>query len=161
MVEKVKELHPPRGLARIGFRLPIQLYKLGMGGLFGTRLLMLTHIGRKSGLKRQTVLEVVRHDKTKNEFIIAAGFGRKSDWVQNILVHPEVTVRCGRKDWDMKANFLSPEECGQEMVDYAHRYPLTMRELQKFMGFKVDGTDEDIYAMGKMLALVSLRPVGE
>ncbi len=50
MVEKVKEIHPPRGLARIGFRIPIILYRLGLGGLLGTRFLLLTHTGRKSGL---------------------------------------------------------------------------------------------------------------
>jgi len=161
MVEKVKDLHPPKGLARIGFRLPIQLYKLGLGGIMGSRFLLLTHTGRKSGIKRQVVLEVVHHDKKTNEFIVAAGFGPHSDWYQNIRVTPNVTVQCGNKKWEMKANFLTPEESASELVDYAHRYPMAMRELAKFMGFKMDGSDEDVHAMGKMISLVAFRPEGE
>jgi hypothetical protein len=31
MPEKLKDVKPPRGLARLGFRLPIGLYRLGLG----------------------------------------------------------------------------------------------------------------------------------
>ena len=67
---------------------------------------------------------------------MAAGFGPHSDWYQNIRITPDVTVQCGNKKWEMKANFLTPEESASELVDYAHRYPMAMRELAKFMGFK-------------------------
>lgn len=160
-MEKVKELHPPRGLAKIGFRLPIRFFELGLGGLFGSRFLMLTHTGRKSRLARQVVLEVVRHDKKANEFVVAAGFGTRSDWYQNIRETPNVTVQCGNKKWKMKALFLTPEAAANELVDYAHRHPLAMRELARFMGFKIDESDEHVRAIGKMISLVAFRQEGE
>jgi deazaflavin-dependent oxidoreductase (nitroreductase family) len=159
MVQKNKELHPPKGLARLGFRLPIYLYRIGMGGLLGTRFLMLTHIGRKSGQERQTVLEVVRFDKVNNSFIVAVGFGTQSDWYQNIKANPKVTVQCGRQKWDMTAHFLDAEQGSLEMVYYAHRHPLAMKKLAQFMGYKLDGTEEDIRTMGKMISFVSFQRV--
>ena len=60
----------PHGLLRFGLRLPIWLYRLHLGWLFGNRFLLLTHIGRKSGLPRQTVIEVVKHDKESDRFFV-------------------------------------------------------------------------------------------
>ena len=53
---------PPRGIKRLFFRFPLLLFKAGLGPLFGQRFLKLTHTGRVSGLERETVLEVVKHD---------------------------------------------------------------------------------------------------
>ena len=50
----------PSGTLRLVFRLPIYLYRLNLGWLLGHRGLLLTHQGRKSGLLRETVLEVIR-----------------------------------------------------------------------------------------------------
>ncbi len=62
VVEKIKDVQPPRGLARLGWRAPIWFYRLGLGGLLGRRFVLLNHIGRKSGQPRQAVLEVVHHN---------------------------------------------------------------------------------------------------
>ena len=158
MPEKIKDIKPPRGLARFAFRLPIGLYRIGLGGLLGNRFLLLTHTGRKSGQARKTVLEVVRRDKETNTFIIAAGFGPKSDWYLNIRKNPRVTVQCEQKSWDMTAHFLTPEQSGEEMLDYARRNPLAMRELAGFMGYRLDGSEADVRALGQELQMVALKP---
>jgi hypothetical protein len=54
--------HPPtrpHGLLRLGFKLPITLYRAHLGWLLGHRFLLLTHRWRTSGKIYQTVLEVV------------------------------------------------------------------------------------------------------
>lgn len=35
--------HPPRGLSRLLYRLPIGLFRLGLGWIFGNHFLLLTH----------------------------------------------------------------------------------------------------------------------
>jgi deazaflavin-dependent oxidoreductase (nitroreductase family) len=160
MPEKFKDVHPPRGLARLAFRLPIWLYRFGLGGLLGSRFLLLTHTGRKSGKKRQTVLEVVRYDKATTTFIVAVGFGPESDWYKNLHNNPKVTVQCGRHRWEMIANFLTPEQAGNEMLDYAQRHPQALGELARFMGYRLDGSQEDIRAMGQALSMVAFQPRG-
>lgn len=158
MVEKIKDVTPPHGLARLGFRLPIWLYRLGLGGVLGTRFLLLSHTGRKTGRVRQTVLEVVRYDREMNIFIVAAGFGTGSDWYRNIRANPRVTVQCGRRRWEMVADFLSAEQAGEELLDYARRHPRALRELAHFMGYRLDGSTEGIKAMGQDLAMVAFHP---
>lgn len=66
------------------FRAPVCFYRWGLGWLFGHRLLMLSHTGRCTGLRHQTVLEVVEYRKQGPEVIVANGFGPNSDWVRNI-----------------------------------------------------------------------------
>jgi hypothetical protein len=47
--------------SRTLMRAPIWIYRARLGFLFGSRMLMLEHIGRKTGLPRQVVLEVIDH----------------------------------------------------------------------------------------------------
>ncbi len=55
------------------FRLPSQLYRIGLGGIFRGRILVLNHIGRVTGKRSQAVLEVVRHDDD-GSYLIASGW---------------------------------------------------------------------------------------
>jgi hypothetical protein len=75
MPEKISEPKLPRGLSRLACRLPIWLYRAGLGWVMGYRFRYLTHIGRKSGQPRHTVLEVVRYDKATSTCIVASGWG--------------------------------------------------------------------------------------
>jgi deazaflavin-dependent oxidoreductase (nitroreductase family) len=161
MVKQVKQLKPPQGLARIAFRLPIWFYRVGLGGLLGTRFLLLTHIGRQSGQERRTVLEVVRYDRASGACIVASGWGGRSDWVYNITANPNITYQVGKRSTPGIAERLSAEAAAQEMLDYSHRYPLAFRELAAFMGFQLDGTEEDIRAMGRLLPMFLFRPQKE
>ena len=54
---------PPRGWKAKLWRAPIWFYRIGLGGLFGKRFLLLNHIGRVSGQIRQAVVEVVNFDR--------------------------------------------------------------------------------------------------
>ncbi len=149
MPEKVGKGGPPRGFKRLLWRAPIWLYRLHLGGLLGGRFLLLHHTGRKSGLPRQNVLEVVDCDKATDTYMIAAGFGKKSDWYRNILQNPAVEIEVGRQKSKRTAVALSPQESGQAMVDYAHRNPRAAKELMRICGFRVDGSDEDYFILGR------------
>lgn len=85
----------PGKLTLWAFRLPIWLYRFRLGWLLGQRFLMIEHIGRKSGLPKKTVLEVLRHDKPSDTYYILSGWGKKADWFQNVSKTPEVTVHVG------------------------------------------------------------------
>ena len=55
------------------------------------------------------------------------------------------------------AEFLDAAVGGDEMVDYARRNPTAARNLAKFMGFAVDGSEADYRAAGEQLPFVALR----
>ena len=161
MPQKVSEPKLPKGLARLAFRAPIWLYRARLGWLLGHRFLRLTHTGRKSGRLRQTVLEMVRYEKATGRCIVASGWGKKSDWYRNICANPHVKVQVGTLHFDAVAHRLDAEQAGEELLNYSHRYPMAFRELERFMGFRHDGSDEDIRALGAMIPLFEFIPVSE
>ncbi len=154
------DTRPPHGLARFAVRLPIWLYRVRLGWLLGDRFLMLTHTGRKSGLPRQVVLEVVHHDKATGAYIIASGWGEKSDWFRNIQKTPQVTVQAGGRRFGAVAVRLSLEEAERELLDYARRHPMAFQELAGLMaGQRLKSTPEDCRLLARSVPLVVLRPV--
>ena len=159
MPEKVGKAEPPKGFSRLLWRAPIWMYRLGLGGLMGGRFLLLNHTGRVSGQPRQNVLEVVDRDEAANTYTIASGFGKKSDWYKNILKTPEASIQVGSKKMVVTAVPLEPEASGQAMVDYARRNPRAAKELMRICGYKVDGSDEDYFILGRdLVPFIVLQP---
>jgi deazaflavin-dependent oxidoreductase (nitroreductase family) len=148
----------PRGLLRALVRLPIQLFRLRLGWLLGERFLMLTHTGRVTGLPRQVVLEVVRHDRESDTYFVASGWGEKSDWYRNIQKTPEVIVHAGRREIAAIAERLSLAEAERELATYAREHPAAARSLARLMGFQVDKIDVDFPALSNEIPIIALRP---
>jgi deazaflavin-dependent oxidoreductase (nitroreductase family) len=159
MPEKISALKLPRGLVRLAFRFPIWLYHVHLGWLLGYRFVLLTHTGRKSGLLRETVLEVVRYNKATGDCVVASGWGTKSDWFYNITANPKIIFQIRNKRSEAIAECLSSEAGAKELLDYAHRNPLALRELARFMGYRLDGTEDDIRALGRMIPMFIFKPM--
>jgi deazaflavin-dependent oxidoreductase (nitroreductase family) len=159
MTEKVNEVKPPRGLARIFYRFPILLYRVGLGWLLGERALMMMHTGRISGLARRVVLEVMRHDRDTDTYIVASGWGEKSDWFQNISKTPQVEVTVGRRCFSALAQRLPLDEAYEEVQDYARRHPTAIRQLGRLIGYQLEHTPEGYRALVGVMPIVAIRPV--
>jgi len=159
MPVQIKKVQPPTGLNRLGFRFPIWFYRLGFGSLFGKRFVCLTHTGRRSGLPRLTVLEVVRYEANSDACVVAAGFGDGSDWVRNVIHDPHIIFTVGRLSRTGIAENLDPDSSGQELVIYVHQHPIAWRELYSFMGYRLDVTEQDTRELGKRISMFLLRPV--
>lgn len=157
MPEKIRELKPPRGFSKLFFRFPIMLYRAGFGWLFGNRLLLLNHVGRKSGKQRQAVLEVAHHDRATNTFIVNVGFGKSSDWYQNIKKKPDVSIMVGRKTFNVHAEDLPSKEGGEIMVDFFRKHPIEAK-MARLIGYRVKNNEEDFRALGETLSFVKLTP---
>lgn len=124
---------PPSGLLRVLLRLPIALYRLRLGWLLGQRFVLLQHIGRKSGQMRETVVEVIGHDRASDTYYIASGWGKKANWYQNLLAQPKITVQVGRRHLEVCAETLPPKEGVQILLDYRQKHPLATRELSRVL----------------------------
>ena len=64
------------------------------GGLLGHRFLMLEHTGRRSGIRRRNVLEVLECDE--DSATVMSGFGASSNWLRNVTAEPSCVVTLGR-----------------------------------------------------------------
>lgn len=104
-------------------RAPIPLYRHGFGWVFGRRLLLLEHVGRTSGLPRYVVLEVVDRE-APDTYVIASGFGRTSQWFQNLLATPQCHVSVGRlRRQPAVARVVDDAERDRMLAEYAARHP--------------------------------------
>jgi deazaflavin-dependent oxidoreductase (nitroreductase family) len=158
MAKQIKKLEPPQGCSRVFFRAPIWLYRLGLGGLFGKRFVLLNHIGRKSGLPRQAVLEVVQYQPETNTYVVCVGFGKKSQWYQNLMANPEVSIQVGWRKWPVTAEQLSPQDGAEVFVDFCRRYPGEAK-FAAMLGYQVDGSEGDYRQMGEMMTFIAFRPM--
>ncbi|MET8002624.1 nitroreductase family deazaflavin-dependent oxidoreductase [Nonomuraea glycinis] len=152
----IKKPGPPTGLRRRLWRLPIQFYRFGLGSLMGQRLMLLTHLGRVSGQRRQAVIEVVEHDE--HGWVAASGFGPRADWYQNVLKSPDVTIQVGGRTLPVTATPLPADEGAELMARYAPRHPAAARRLSKIMGFEVDGSVADYREVGRLVPFVRFVP---
>jgi deazaflavin-dependent oxidoreductase (nitroreductase family) len=152
MMRIVKEVTPPTGLRRVLWRLPIRLYRLGLGRFLGKRIMLLTHTGRVSGQPRRAVIEVIEHDETG--CVAASGFGQRADWYRNVMATPEVTVQIGGQAFPATAGAVPADEGARIMERYAPRHPAAARQLYKIMGFEVDGSAEDYREVGRRIPFV-------
>ncbi|MER6952220.1 nitroreductase family deazaflavin-dependent oxidoreductase [Nonomuraea sp. NPDC000554] len=157
-MEIVKKTTPPTGLRRRLWRLPIRLYRMGLGPLLGRRIMLLTHIGRVSGERRQAVIEVIEHDE--HGYVAASGFGPRADWYQNVMKAPDVTIQVGGRTLQVLATPLHADEGAQLMARYAPRHPAAARQLCKIMGYAVDGSVEDYREVGRHIPFVRFTPRG-
>lgn len=149
----------PRGLQRLFMRMPIWIYRMQLGGLLSDHFLLLTHVGRKSGQLRQTVLEVLRHDHDSGAYIIASGWGERSDWFRNIQQRPHVLVQCGARRWEARSERLAPGAAANELADYAQRHPRALRTLARAMlGEEIAPGAEGCRKLAEHVPLVALRP---
>ncbi|MFZ6026168.1 MAG: nitroreductase family deazaflavin-dependent oxidoreductase [Chloroflexota bacterium] len=159
MAEKIKEVHSPRGLARLAWRAPLWLYRLGLGGLLGRRFVLLKHIGRKSGQLRQAVVEVVHYDQAMGAYFVASGFGEKADWYKNLMAHPDITIQVGNQRMNVHAERLPLPQATEIMLDYNRRHPAALRTLSGLLGYRTDGSEADVRFLAGVVPIIALTPV--
>lgn len=156
----IKHIQPPTGFTRFLLRIPIHLYRLRLGWLFGSRLLLLKHVGRVTGKPRQTVLEVAEHDG--DSYVVASGWGPAAAWYRNVLHTPDVTIQVGTRSIPVTAIPISKDEGAEVFVRYGSRHRTAAKYmLARVLGFSVDGSDADFRAVGQRLPFVRFVPRAE
>ncbi|MFY2861483.1 nitroreductase family deazaflavin-dependent oxidoreductase [Mycobacterium sp. THU-M104] len=135
-------------------RAPIWIYRARAGALFGSRILMLEHIGRTSGTKRYVVLEVIDHP-APDLYVIASGFGRNAQWFRNIQANPRVRVYAGsHAPRRATARILDQEEVDRALAVYRSRHSRAWQQLRPVLE---DMLGVAIADTGTPLPMVELR----
>jgi deazaflavin-dependent oxidoreductase (nitroreductase family) len=115
--------------------MPAALYRVRLGWLLDSRFLLLRHRGRRSGTERRTVLEVVQHDREAGAYYVAAAWGERAQWFQNIVADPWVGVTVGRTSFEGIATVLSPGNGRRVLEEYRRKHGAAMRALQRLFGY--------------------------
>lgn len=131
------------------------MYRVGLGGLLGSRFLLLEHRGRTSGLVRQSVLEVLEADENGAP-IIASGFGETSQWYKNVSADANVWLTRGRTRTQAMAQRLDDDQALEVFERYRVNHARAAKALGKRIGVSlVDDLDSAV----EKLPLFRLSPL--
>ena len=111
------EQHLRRGFKYLN-RFMLLVWRLGLGSYgnptkWGGAIMVLTHTGRKTGLRRRTPINYAIID---GELYCTAGFGRYADWYRNILANPDVEVWLPDGWWAGVAEDVSDSPQRQDLL---------------------------------------------
>jgi deazaflavin-dependent oxidoreductase (nitroreductase family) len=144
------------------FRVPVCLYRWNLGWLLGQRFLLLIHIGRRTGLRRNTVLEVMEYRKEGPEAVVMSAFGRNADWLRNIEATPDPEVVIGSQHFAATHRFLDEEEAIRVITGYERRNwfiaPIIRAVFSRLLGWPYDRSKSARRRVVAQLPLVAFRP---
>jgi len=84
---------------RLGFGWSTEIWPAGFG-----RLMVVEHVGRKSGTPYRTPVNFTRRD---GDIFCLAGFGAASDWYRNLMANPDIAIWLPDGRWTARADEAS------------------------------------------------------
>lgn len=133
------------------------LYAIGLGPLVGRVILLLTTVGRKTGLKRVTPLQ---YEEIDGKYYLGAARGLQADWVRNILCNPQVDVRLKSLRFRGQAEVVTePARIADFMEVRLQRHPFMIGAImQKAHGMPKQPSREQLEKLAEKEALVIITP---
>lgn len=149
----------PRWFWRLFHFGPRVAYALGLGGLVGRFVLLLTTYGRKSGIPRITPLT---YEERGAEIVVASARGSSADWYRNIQANPRVRVRVGRRQIAAIGRpSTNPEEIADFLQRQFDRHPRAFGAILKAEGLRTPPGRADLLRFAASRPMVVLRPVDD
>jgi deazaflavin-dependent oxidoreductase (nitroreductase family) len=142
----------PGRLALAAMRLPRPLYHRGWGRLLGHTFLLITHQGRKTGLRRETVAMALAYDPETEEAVVFSAWGPNTEWVRNLRANPALQIQIGRETYLPEQRFLSEDEAVAVATEFRQRHPWRLRLFAAILGWG------DLSTEAAMREFVRARP---
>lgn len=150
----------PSGLVKLGFKVPVWLYRAHLGFLFGGRIFAIVHHGRTSGKRYVSGLEVlVRRD---GELFVFSAWGKQADWYRNIEAGGVDELWDGRRRYPGAAfRPLEPEEAYEILEAYEAEHPSTAKRTLPRMLEGYDFSDEMRRDLAQTATIVAFQPTAD
>ena len=145
-------------LSRLTFRVPLVLYRMGVGGFLGHQFLVLTHVGRRTGQVHETVLKVLQYDPKTHESIVASAWGTHADWYRNLQAHPPLAVRTAGAWYVPEARELSSEEAFTVFAGWTRRQHWFAELMLGQIGLSWEVPEAEQRAIVAGFPFIGLRP---
>jgi PPOX class probable F420-dependent enzyme/deazaflavin-dependent oxidoreductase (nitroreductase family) len=150
----------PGRLALWFMRLPRPLYRQGWGRVLGHTFLLITHEGRKTGRRRETVTMALAYEPATREAVVCSAWGPNTEWMRNLRAHPALQIQIGRETFVPKQHFLTEDEAFAVASEFRDRHPGRLRLFATILGWGDLGTDAAVRELVRDRPFVSFRPVG-
>ena len=153
----------PGTLLKFFFKVPLLMHEIGFGGwerLIGAQWMLITTIGRKTGKRRKTMVDVMDYDESNDTYYIEAAHGARADWYKNIQNNPVFEAQVGHRKFKARAGALTTEGAAELLVRFYRQKPAYTRSVMAMAGMKFKDETE-LRELGKNLTLLAVKPEKE
>ena len=151
----------PGRLALVLMRTPRPLYRRGWGWLLGHTFLLITHQGRKTGKRRETVAMALTYDPDTREAVIFSAWGPNTEWMRNLRANPALQIQIGRDTYVPEQHFLSEDEAVAVALEFRRRHPHRLRLFATILGWGDLSSEAAVREFVRSRPFVSFRPMHE
>ncbi len=102
-------------------RLPVALYRVGLGPVLGRRRILLHHTDRSSGRIQHTALKVMLYDAKRGHWLLASA--PESAWYRDLHALPLTTIQVRNRHYAVTAYLLDDDEVERIMTGRSHHLP--------------------------------------
>jgi deazaflavin-dependent oxidoreductase (nitroreductase family) len=148
----------PGRLALVFMRMPRPLYHRGWGRLLGHTFLLITHQGRKTGKRRETVAMALTYKPETREVVVCSAWGPNTEWMRNLRAHPALEIQIGRETYVPEQRFLSEDEAIAVAIEFRDRHPWRLRLFAAILGWGDLSSDAAVTELIRSRPFVSFRP---
>lgn len=155
--KKIQTLYPTNEIGKLLFKLPILLWRLGLGPIVGRLFMIITHTGRKTGTPRRTMVEY--HAMNGIKYVLA-GFGVQTQWYRNMLANPQVTIQTSDGTEQMTAIRVTHDE---ELMAVVELFLRRDRPLMKWFldSMEISSDRDSILANKNNFYFIRFDPTSE
>ena len=139
-------------------RLPRPLYHRGWGRLLGHTFILITHEGRRTGKRRETVAMALTYDPRTQEAVVCSAWGPDAEWFRNLRAHAALEIQIGRECYAPEQRFLSDDEAVVAGIEFAGRHPGLLRLFAAVLGWGDLSTEAAMREFVRGHPFVSFRP---
>jgi deazaflavin-dependent oxidoreductase (nitroreductase family) len=148
--------HLPKPVIKL-IRYPPQFfYEIGLGSLLGKFVLLLTTIGRSTGKPRVTPFQ---YEEIDGKIYLGSSFGKKADWVKNILKNPKVGVHLKGTKF---TGIVSVIDDSAKIVTFLkirlERHPKMIGRILRAEGLSIPPSLEALESHAKGMVIVVIEP---
>ena len=130
----------------------VRAFQSGRGRRLG---LVLTTMGRKTGLPRKTPLQ---YEELDGVIYVGSARGELADWYRNLVADPAVQVQMGSEVFTARAHPLrNPDEILTFLRLRLRRHPWMIRTMLLLHGLPPWAGERDLRRLAERLAVVALR----
>lgn len=147
----------PPSIWRLLRYLPPRLaYSVGLGSIAGRFVLLLTTVGRRSGLPRVTPL---LYDEIEGIVYVGSARGTKADWYQNLQANPKVEVNIGSRRFTGYAELITePGRVAAFLERRLRLHPIVAALAMRLEGLCARPSHAQLEEYAKRRALVAIKP---
>ena len=150
----------PNALLKFFFKVPLFVHKIGFGGwerIIGAQWMLIATTGRKTGKRREAMVDVMDYNKATDTYYIEAAYGSRADWDKNIKSNPVFEAQVGCRKFKARAEELAENDTGEMLVQFFRRKPAYTRSVMAMVGMTFKDEDE-LREIGKNLTLLAVKP---